>query len=71
VRAKTLLEKPRTAHVVDVTMADEHVFDVGRVQPELGQAINDFVFDRIVEECVDDDDRPRSSRHAEYSVWPR
>jgi hypothetical protein len=44
------------ARVIAVAVADEHVLDVGRVRAELLHAADDFVFDRIIENRVDDDD---------------
>ena len=48
------------------------VLDRRRIEPELLQPADDFVFDRVVEDGVDDDDAlPTSSTaQAEYSVWP-
>src|SRR6187549_1428235 len=42
--------------MIAVAVADQHVFDVRRVEADLLHAGDDFVLDRIVEQRVDDDD---------------
>src|ERR1700722_19467941 len=58
-RAKALLKKPRPARMVGVSMADQHVLDLGRIQAKLPQAADDFVFHRVAEDGVDNDDAGR------------
>ena len=70
--AEAILEEPRAADVVGVTVAHEDVLDLLRIQSERGQAIHDLVFDRVVEERVNDDDPSDVvTAQAEYSDWPR
>src|SRR5262245_43253586 len=45
--------------VITVRVADDHVLDVFWIETELGQSVDDFVFYRIVEQRVDDDDAGR------------
>ena len=58
-RAEALLEQLRAARVIEVTVADEHVTDVGGIKAELAQAADDLVLDRVVEQRVDHDDAVR------------
>ena len=58
VRAELVLQVLRAAGVIAVTMADDHVLDLRRIEPELLHAADDLVLDRIVEDRVDDDDAP-------------
>ena len=46
--------------MITVTMADDHVFDIGRIEPELFQSTDDLVLDRILPDRIDDNDPGRS-----------
>lgn len=56
--AKPPLELLRTAVVVTVPVAHEHVRDVGRIEPERPQPLDNFRLDVVVIQRVDDDDAP-------------
>ena len=58
-RLVSILQELRSPDVVAVCMADDHVFDVGRIQSELRQPSDDLILDRVVVEGVDDDDPRR------------
>ena len=57
--AEPLLQVLRAARVVEMGMADHHVLDVGRVEPQRRQPVDDLVLDRVVEDGVDQDDAVR------------
>src|SRR6202030_3384534 len=62
-RPEVLLQVLRSTRVVAVSMAHEHELDLGRVEPELSQTPDDFVFDRIAKNGVyEDDARRRGNR---------
>ena len=61
-RAEVILEVLRAARVVAVAVADNRVLDLRGVESQLLQAADDFVFDRVVEDRVDEDD-PGRRRH--------
>jgi hypothetical protein len=46
--------------MIAVAVADHRVLDLSRIEPELFQAADDFVLDRVVPDRVDDDDARRS-----------
>src|SRR5678815_902526 len=45
--------------VIEVSVRDDHILDVRRIEPELLQSLDDFVFDRVVVDRVEDDDALR------------
>ena len=53
------LQEPRAADVVAVRVADDHVLDLLRIEPERGQPVDDLVLDRVVEDRVHHDDAVR------------
>src|SRR5438477_12394751 len=55
-----VLQVLRTADMITVTMADDHVFDIRRIEPELFKSADDLVFDRVLPDRIDDDDASRS-----------
>ena len=70
-RAERVLQELRAARVIAVAVADDHVLDLRRIEPELLQPADHFVLDRVVEDRVDEDDAcDVVTAQAEYSVWP-
>src|SRR5437763_461010 len=66
-RYETILQELRAARMVDVTMAHEYVLDFRRVQSELFQTIDDFILDRVIPQCVHDNNTFRC-RHGPGGV---
>src|SRR5207253_3649107 len=48
-----------TAGMINVTVTDDDVLDFLRIQPELRQALDNLVFNRIVENRINNDDPVR------------
>ena len=57
---KMILQILRAAGMIDVAMTHDDVLDFLRIQSDLRQAIGDFVFNRIIENRIDNDDAVRS-----------
>ena len=60
-RAVVLLKIRRAAEVIAVSVSDEDVLDVGRIEPERLQSRDDFRLDAIRITGIDQDDPLRSS----------
>ena len=57
--AELVLQVLGAAGVIEVPVADEDVLDVSGIESELLQAADHFVFNRVVVDCVDQDDALR------------
>ena len=60
VGAEMLLQIGGAADVIDMTMGDERIFDLCRVQSELAQSADDLVLDRIGPDRIEQHDALRS-----------
>ena len=67
-RPETLLQQPRAADVIAMSVAHDDVLDGRRIESELLQAVDDLVFNRIIENGVDQDE-PGGGLHGPDGVF--